>query len=82
MNRQIIDDIFKNLGTSGVRKLALALSEDHNNRQVAEDFELSLWQVRAMNQFLPYFIHELILRENSCRQQAVILDFFAKKSAI
>jgi hypothetical protein len=42
MNNQIIDDVFHNLGTPGVRKLVVILTGAHHNREVAKDFDLSL----------------------------------------
>jgi len=75
MNRIVLDDVFKELGISGVRKLVIALTGPHNNREVAEDFNLKLYQVRVLNQFLPLLCGELLKRENEGRPQAVVLEF-------
>lgn len=64
MNKIVHKEVFDALGTSGVRKLVIVLSGEHHNREVAKEFDLSLWQVRVCNQFLPYLCGELLKREN------------------
>jgi hypothetical protein len=81
MNKHIVDGVFQSLGTPGVRKLVLELSGEHNNRTVAKDFELSLWQVRVLNQFLPLLCGELLRRENVGKCQGIVLDFNVKQVA-
>jgi len=81
MNKHILDGVFDSLGVSGVRKFVLTLSGEHNNRTVAKDFELSLWQVRVLNQFLSLLTNELLKRENIGKSKAIILDFNVKQVA-
>jgi hypothetical protein len=65
MNRIVRKEVFDVLGESGVRKLVIALTETHNNRQIAKEFDLTLWQVIVCNQFLPSLCGELLKRENA-----------------
>lgn len=82
MNQQIIDGIFRSLGNHGVRKLVISLTNNHHNREVAKDFDLSLWQVRVCNQFLPSLCGELLKRENKAsNSQGIILNFRSKQVA-
>ena len=81
MNQAVLEEVFKILGVPGVRNLVLSLSGEHNNRTVAKDFELSLWQVRAMNQFLPLLVNELLTRENKSKHQGIILEFKSRQVA-
>lgn len=76
MDNRIIEEVLKELGPSGMRRLAQVLSGDHNNWKVAKQFGLTLWQVRYLAQFNSVLCHFVLTEE---KKNPVILEF--KQSA-
>lgn len=76
----VLEQVFDKLGMCGVMKLTFALSaEDANNHRIAEEFDLSLWEVRVCGQFLSVLYNRVLSEKvKSVNRSAVILPFARK----
>jgi hypothetical protein len=63
---RIIKQTLKEVGFSGLKKLAVVLSTNHNNRDIAKEFGLSVFQTVYLSNNISLLCHEILQTENQC----------------
>jgi hypothetical protein len=66
---KVIKEVKKNIGMPGLRKLAYALSGPHHNRIVADEFDLSLFQVAYLNNNISVLCHAVLENELEIKRE-------------